>query len=169
MNWEAIAAVAELLGALGVIASLVYLAGQVRSSGNQARQAAIQSVVAQMNKVWNQMAADRGPADVWVRGSKGLSNLDDETDRIRFSAFCLSVFRPYEEIFHYRRDGLVDDWTWESISAQCHALMGTPGFGQWWDMRGSWFSTSFQQHVMKIMETLPAYQGWASQEQQGAS
>ena len=39
MNWEAIAAVAELLGALGVIASLVYLAGQVRSNASRARQA----------------------------------------------------------------------------------------------------------------------------------
>jgi hypothetical protein len=78
MNWEAIAAIAELLGALGVIASLVYLAGQVRSSANQARQTAIQSVVNQMNKVWLDVAADKGQADVWVRGSKGLSNLDDE-------------------------------------------------------------------------------------------
>jgi crotonobetainyl-CoA:carnitine CoA-transferase CaiB-like acyl-CoA transferase len=57
MSWNAIAAVAELLGAAGVIASLVYLASQVRSSGYQARQAAIQSVVNKMNDVWNTMAA----------------------------------------------------------------------------------------------------------------
>ena len=37
MNWDAIAAIAELLAALGVIGSLVYLAGQVRGSLNQAR------------------------------------------------------------------------------------------------------------------------------------
>jgi hypothetical protein len=30
MNWDAIGAIAELLGAIGVIASLVYLAGQIR-------------------------------------------------------------------------------------------------------------------------------------------
>ena len=29
MNWEAIGAVAELLGAIGVIASLIYLATQI--------------------------------------------------------------------------------------------------------------------------------------------
>jgi hypothetical protein len=32
MNWDAIGAVAELLGAIGVIASLVYLAVQIRQS-----------------------------------------------------------------------------------------------------------------------------------------
>jgi hypothetical protein len=32
MTWDAIGAIAELLGAMGVIASLVYLAGQIRQS-----------------------------------------------------------------------------------------------------------------------------------------
>jgi hypothetical protein len=32
MNWDAVGAIAELTGAIGVIASLLYLAGQVRSS-----------------------------------------------------------------------------------------------------------------------------------------
>ena len=158
MNWDAIAAVAELLAAVGVIGSLVYLAGQVRGSLNQARQAAIQSVVNQMNNVWNQMAADRSHADIWVRGSKGISSLKDETERVRFSALMLSIFRPYEEIFYYRRDGLVDDWTWESIGPQCHALMGTPGFAEWWDKRKTWFSNEFQEHIQQTLESLPDYQ-----------
>jgi hypothetical protein len=169
MKWEAIAAVAELLGALGVIASLVYLAGQVRSNTSRARQAAIQSVVNQMNKVWTDVSADRGHADVWVRGSKGFSNLEDEIDGVRFSAFLLSIFRPYEEIFHYRRDGLVDDWTWESIVNQCHALMGTPGFQQWWDKRGDWFSTLFQQHVNEVVQALPDYERWTIEKPEASS
>jgi hypothetical protein len=160
MNWEAIAAIAELLGALGVITSLVYLAGQVRSSGNQSRQASIQSIVNQMNNVWRQMATERNYAEIWVRGSKDLSSLSDETERVQFSALMLSLFRPYEEIFHYRRDGRVDDWTWESISPQCHALMGTPGFIHWWEMRGSWFSPSFQQHIAETLKSLPTYRRW---------
>ena len=32
MNWDAVGAIAELLGAIGVIGSLIYLATQVRSS-----------------------------------------------------------------------------------------------------------------------------------------
>jgi len=35
MNWEAIGDIAELLGAVGVIASLVYLATQIRQSREQ--------------------------------------------------------------------------------------------------------------------------------------
>ena len=35
MNWEAIGAIAELLGAFGVIASLIYLATQIRQNSRQ--------------------------------------------------------------------------------------------------------------------------------------
>ncbi len=35
MNWDAIGAIAETLGAVGVIASLVYLATQIRQSREQ--------------------------------------------------------------------------------------------------------------------------------------
>ena len=38
MNWDAIGAIAETLGAVGVIASLVYLAEQIRHSRAQMSQ-----------------------------------------------------------------------------------------------------------------------------------
>ena len=38
MNWDAIGAIAELLGAIGVIASLIYLATQIRQSREQMSQ-----------------------------------------------------------------------------------------------------------------------------------
>ena len=129
MNWDAIGAIAELLGAVGVIASLVYLAGQVRSSGNQAkaaadqsRQAAVQSVVNKMNDFYNQVAA-AGTADLWVRGSKGLTELADEAEQVRFSGFLFSMFRPYEELYHYRQEGLVNDWIWQSIDIVCQPVL----------------------------------------------
>ena len=163
MNWDSIAAIAELLGAIGVIISLAYLARQVNSGSRQARQAAIQSLQAQMNNVWTQMSADERTAQIFAAGSKGLSNLEKETDKLQFSAFMLSIFRPYEEIFHYRNGGLVDDWSWESISSQCHSLMGTPGFVEWWNQRADWFSSTFQEHVSEILGDLPKYKRWINE------
>lgn len=168
MNWEAVAAVAELLGATGVIVSLVYLAGQVRSTGSQARQAAIQSVVNKMSTVWNQLALE-STGDLWVRGSRGLSTLSSETERVRFSAFLFSVYQPYEELYHYRTDGLVDEWTWESMSSVCHALMGTPGFADWWAARSSWFSAAFRSYIEDTLATIPEYQRHSAASPGGAT
>lgn len=156
MTWEAIAALAELLGALGVIASLVYLGGQVRSSGRQARHAAIQSVVNKMNEVWNRMAAET-TADLWTRGSKGFAYLEGEKEGVQFSALMLSIFKPYEEIFHYRDDGFVDDWVWESQSRLCETLLSTPGATEWWGRRRGWFSESFRAYIEAMRGELPVY------------
>ena len=53
MNWEAIGSIAEILGALGVIASLLYLSVQVRQS-TQATRLAMSHSVASAVRHWNQ-------------------------------------------------------------------------------------------------------------------
>lgn len=133
MNWDAIGAIAEVLGAVGVIASLVYLAGQVRSSGNQAKAAADQSRQAAVQSVVNKM--------------------ND------------SMFRPYEELYHYRQEGLVNDWIWQSIGTPCRAIMGTQGFEDWWEARNDWFSGDFRQHVDAERAGNPAYLRHAASEE----
>ena len=45
MNWNAVAALAELLGAVAVVGSLLYLAAQVRQNTKQSRLAAQQVIV----------------------------------------------------------------------------------------------------------------------------
>jgi len=51
MNWDAIGATAELLGAVGVIASLVYLATQIRQSRDQIRTATYQQIFENLEAV----------------------------------------------------------------------------------------------------------------------
>jgi hypothetical protein len=47
MNWEAIGAIGELIGAVVVVVSLVYLAAQVRQDTEQARLSSVQAVTFQ--------------------------------------------------------------------------------------------------------------------------
>jgi len=38
--------------------------------------------------------------------------------------------------------------------------MGTPGFRDWWEKRGTWFSDEFREHIQKTLKTLPDYERW---------
>ena len=69
MNWEAVGAVAELLGALGVIASLIYLATQVRQNSRLLRASAIQSAASNTASGFvSTLAGNLDAAKVVVRG-----------------------------------------------------------------------------------------------------
>jgi hypothetical protein len=54
VNWEAIGAVGEILGAIAVFVTLIYLANQIKQSNNLARFSGTKEIVNQFNKI-NQM------------------------------------------------------------------------------------------------------------------
>ena len=75
MNWEAVGALAELIGAAGVILSLIYLATQVRQSNQESRASMIHAIAA-AGRDWNQpFQFDRDLAHAWTIGSEDPSKL----------------------------------------------------------------------------------------------
>ena len=144
MNWDALGAIGEIVGAVGVIVSLLYLAIQVRSSSRQARHAAAQAVLAKLNTLIGQLAFTAGAGDIWTRGLSGLDALKDDEELVRFSSMLLQAFSTYEEVFHYRKTGVIEDWAWTHTSAPFDHFMRTPGFQQWWQRRNDWFGDEFR-------------------------
>jgi hypothetical protein len=96
MNWEAIGAIAELLGAIGVIASLVYLATQIRSNTLVTR--------AESRRQENEepymfsIIENADVARVWLAGLTSESPLSPE-DATRF-AFLLGTFVAAEAAYY---------------------------------------------------------------------
>jgi hypothetical protein len=91
MNWDAIGAVAELLGAIGVIASLVYLATQIRQSREQTSQNTRALRAGTYQQFWGQLSEHLSKpgesaehAEVIRLGLADFAGLD-EKDAARFS------------------------------------------------------------------------------------
>jgi hypothetical protein len=72
MNWDALGAIGEIIGAAGVIVSLLYLASQVRNNSRQLRHSSAQAVLDKLNGLIGQLAFTAGAGDVWNRGLSGL-------------------------------------------------------------------------------------------------
>ena len=157
MNWTAIGALAELLGAIGVIASLLYLARQMKHGAEDARRATVdarraaaQAVFSKMNTVFETMSANPQLADVFRRGMANLSALGPE-EAVQFSSVMFNIFRPYEELLHYKRAGAVEDWVWESVERVVLPVVSAPGPLEWWAKRESWFTSAFQAHIGNVL------------------
>lgn len=147
MNWNALGAVGEIVGAAGVIVSLLYLASQVRNNSSQLRHASAQAVLDKLNGLIGQLAFTAGAGDVWSRGLSGLDALRDDEEIVRFSSMLLQAFWAYEEVFHYRRSGVIENWAWTHARAPLEHFMRTPGFHEWWELRKDWFGEEFREFV----------------------
>jgi hypothetical protein len=147
MNWNALGAIGEIIGAAGVIVSLLYLASQVRNNSRQLSHASAQAVLDKLNGLIGQLAFTAGAGDVWTRGLSGLDALDDDEELVRFSSMLLQAFWAYEEVLHYRRAGVIEDWAWAHAKAPIEHFMRTPGFQEWWQLRGNWFGEEFQAFI----------------------
>ena len=107
MNWEAIGAIGEVAGAIGVIVTLIYLAAQIRQSNNLSRSASRQALVA--NDVTS-LTANLRIADVFAK----LVSAEELTaqDQLRLSfMFSIDLRNREFEYFQYT-NGLLDEKVW---------------------------------------------------------
>ena len=147
MNWEAIGAIAELLGATGVIASLVYLAFQIRSSNKLARSEAKIAATTQISSLLDSFISEPESSYVWARGRRNLDDLTPE-ERGRFDNIAMKGFLGYSAQYFQFRIGTIeqDDWA-ESYRAMMWWLEGR-GMRDWWrDFGRRIQSDTFQEFV----------------------
>ena len=117
MNWDAITGVAEMIGALGVIASLIYLATQIRHNTRIVRAGTYESL-AQGTAASNALLiSDPEVSRIVTLGFSG-EKLED-SDRARFTHYLRTLFRRYDSIFFHYQEGILPADAWEGY---CNAL-----------------------------------------------
>jgi len=135
MNWEAISAIGQMLGAVGVIVSLLYLAVQVRQNNRASAVSAKLASTQLLSEFVDGFINDPELMDVWLRGRRDLDALG-ERDRLRFFNICLKAFWFFSAGHFQLRLGTLahDDWT-EFLAVFRFWLEG-PGVQAWWQRVG---------------------------------
>jgi len=122
MNWDAIGAVAELIGSAAVIITLLYLAIQTHSNGKVLRASAV--VDAQMSFVAiNEKLSDGGViSEIMFRA---LSDPDGLTpyERYLLHRYLRGVFQRLEAQFALYTHGILDPEVWHLRRGYIMALM----------------------------------------------
>ncbi len=159
MNWTMIGAMGELLGALAVVVSLIYLARQVKESAGAEQRtlgAAQRTQYFQLNTEIANFADGISHEDEWsdilFRGFVDRTSLSPK-EIFRFNAGMLGLFRAWEARFEYAREGSVHDWGAEGHKAMMIDVLGYPGAQSYWKDRAGWFSKDFRVEVDGILES----------------
>jgi hypothetical protein len=112
MNWEALGAIGEIVGAVAVIATLGYLAVQIRQNTAQLVQNRNelrisfrhhqQRIAVDFN---NMVFSNRDVGELLARARSDFESLD-VADRHRWNAFLHSFFRTHEARHQFAEEGL---------------------------------------------------------------
>jgi len=142
MNWEAIGAVSELVAALAVVVSLLYLALQVKSNTESARTSTYQSVVAEFGALNRTMATTPDLSMLFIRGMEDFEALSAD-EKARCSQLFFVCFHNFENMYYQYKKGYLEDDVWLGWRRIMLAYHARPGFQVWWSLRADVFSQSF--------------------------
>ncbi|HKJ75195.1 MAG TPA: hypothetical protein VKA19_13860 [Alphaproteobacteria bacterium] len=142
MNWPAVSAIAELLGALAVVVSLIYVAVQVKASTRQARLEAARDLAARFSETSLAVASSREMGELFHRGGGDYQGLD-AIDQLRYRSLMNSLFRGLELQFHLRREGALDDEEWAAVESMILDFASLPGVKTYFAERGHWYTPAF--------------------------
>jgi hypothetical protein len=149
MNWEAINAIAQAIGAFGVVASLWYLAVQVHRSTRVAKIAAQDSAATALRDVTKPFMENAELSRIWQVGLENFNALSPE-DQSRFFHASYQFLKAFETIhFHYDY-GLLDLELWAGWRELLRHYITSPGMAHYWQLRSDLFSERFQKFVREI-------------------
>ena len=150
-------AIGEVVAAIATIATLVYLATQVRQNTRALRSSTFQAISEQMAQNVGIIASN---PETGVVVGKGLSGEELGVEqRLQFRAMLVMSFRRMESVFVQHQLGSLDDELMRGFEQSLYSLLQSPGGTEWWASAKTTYNRSF---VARVDEWLAA-QGPATQ------
>jgi hypothetical protein len=145
VNLETISAIAQLVAALGVIASLFYLAAQIRQNTRSMRAVVVDSLAHSLIDLLGPQAHDLEFTRAFSRVIKDWNGASEE-DRARTVSVLLAVFKLFENAWFQKRQGTLDPQQWEGWDAYARMYFHLPGVQTWWQLRRAAFAHGFRNY-----------------------
>ncbi len=131
MNWDAIGAIGEIIGAAVVAITVAYLAYQTRQASRATRAEAQRDLLHQLREWWHLSLQFPELFDVVVKGLDDWRGLQPN-ERNQFNAWAWSLLNLIEQAFFVHRDGFANEPSFEGLLNALVALTATPGGSAWW-------------------------------------
>ena len=152
MNWGAVAAIAELLAALGVLASLLYLAHQIKQNTRVGMSVARQGI--------SNLAVDGGAL---LAGNSEVSELFHRAitgghleghEKLRLQALCYTLMRQYENIHYQYESGMLSEKEWQGFRENLKLFFAMDVWRKYWRQDERLFSPALRAQVDVLVAEL---------------
>jgi len=154
MTLETIYFISQVIAAVAIVASLLFVGIQLRMGRKQAEDAervvrgqVLQHIAAEHRQHSIDMLAYPEVYSYFVGGANQIEMTDHL--RAQFSTFCYATLHMAQNIFFQHRKGLLDDTTFEAYMPMIIGFMSSPAAQTYWESRRNIF---FDADFVKMMD-----------------
>lgn len=154
IDLQSLANIGEIVGAVAVVASLLYLAAQVRQGTTAQRTENYARALERVSAMQSVLSQDGEISRIFAKGVQDPSRIT-ALERIRFTWSLYVAFDAFEFMFHTYNTDQIPDEVWERWSSTVAWWLCFPGVQAWWQNRPVQFSKSFTVFVEALIRDNP--------------
>ena len=144
------ASIAEVIGAVAIVVSLIYVGVQVKDSTRAVRSATANETSAALSTWYREIGTDPEAGRVFLDGMTNPELLSRE-ELFRFIFLAHSVILEFQAAFYLAQEGTLDLELQASITNTLLAVKDQPGMALYWEQRGNLFQPSFQTYFNALI------------------
>ena len=152
MSLDQLANIAEIIAAVLVIVSLIYVGLQIRQNTEASRLTAAQAYTDSYIALLSSVVTTPNLTNVMHRGLADLSTLDDD-ETVQFVTFMDQVCLMYQSFFYQRERGVLNRPLFNMATNAMIDLLAAPGMHQYWATRRHWYDQEFQAYLDNLLST----------------
>jgi hypothetical protein len=150
MNWEAIGAVGEIVGAITVVATLIYLARQIKDSARAVRSQSITDATTGIQAFYQELGSNAQACELFLEGFTNPEALSKQA-QYQYVMMLHSFFIGYQRSFFLAQEGTLDVGLRDSIGTAIVAVNHLPGTHLYWRQRKAYFQPEFVDWVEGLL------------------
>ena len=140
----------EIIGAIATVATLLYLAVQIRSNTLAPKRQALDDTIDRIVRWSARLAESPDLLRAWIDGHQSFSRLSIE-DQLRFDSLAFELHAACEASLEAAKFGAVKPETTEAVQSMIGQLSRSDGIREWWTDLGSVkFAKDFVREVDRL-------------------
>jgi len=154
MSIAELGALGDIVASFGVIATLIYLALQMRQNTRALRQGTAHALTGDLRSMFSLLASDQGLAEILVEAGH-RTRLEGPT-RVRYWTFTSNLLRIYENAYLLKRENSTSEAHWGGMTQLMIDYKSMAAFPEYWEDRKHWLSAEFRTYMeTEILPTAP--------------
>ena len=151
MTIQDLGSLGELIAAIATVATLIYLALQIRQNTRATQTSSFHAIYDSMNHVNIAVIQNDELTRVWLAGAEDRGALNP-VELHKFDFMLLSYFHVFETLHYQGRVGTGDRELVHAEERSLRSILAMPGARDWWSANPYAFGPEFRSYIEGLLD-----------------